>query len=154
MKNQPYNVGLSDANLTKLQLCQEIKKLIPDFYFVEATIGEDPDKRDYVLSDVALYLPLALLKPDAQWAVIFFILGAVLTEFCGVLGQALGAARHYEGPMGKSDRAFFIGTIALVALIFPGTMHYWLCIFWLAFVLTLWTCRNRILNTLQELKHG
>jgi nucleoside-diphosphate-sugar epimerase len=51
MKNQPFNVGLSDANLTKLQLCQEIKKLVPDFYFVEATIGEDPDKRDYIVSN-------------------------------------------------------------------------------------------------------
>jgi len=51
MKNQPYNVGLSDANLTKLQLCQEIKKLVPDFYFVEAAIGEDPDKRDYIVSN-------------------------------------------------------------------------------------------------------
>ena len=51
MKGQPYNVGLSDANLTKLQLCQEIKKLVPDFYFVEATIGEDPDKRDYIVSN-------------------------------------------------------------------------------------------------------
>lgn len=51
MKNQPYNVGLSDANLTKLQLCQEIKKLVPDFYFVESTIGEDPDKRDYIVSN-------------------------------------------------------------------------------------------------------
>jgi nucleoside-diphosphate-sugar epimerase len=51
MKKQPYNVGLSDANLTKLQLCQEIKKFVPDFYFVEATIGEDPDKRDYIVSN-------------------------------------------------------------------------------------------------------
>ena len=51
MKGQPYNVGLSDANLTKLQLCQEIKKLVPDFYFVEASIGEDPDKRDYLVSN-------------------------------------------------------------------------------------------------------
>lgn len=51
MKDQPYNVGLSDANLSKLELCQEIKKQIPDFYFVEATIGEDPDKRDYIVSN-------------------------------------------------------------------------------------------------------
>ncbi len=51
MKGQPYNVGLSDANLTKLQLCQEIKKFVPEFYFVEATIGEDPDKHDYLVSN-------------------------------------------------------------------------------------------------------
>jgi nucleoside-diphosphate-sugar epimerase len=51
MKNEPYNVGLSDANLSKLQLCEEIKKQIPNFYFVEAKVGEDPDKRDYIVSN-------------------------------------------------------------------------------------------------------
>ncbi len=51
MKGQAYNVGLSDANLSKLELCEEIKKQVPDFYFVEATIGEDPDKRDYIVSN-------------------------------------------------------------------------------------------------------
>jgi len=51
LKNEPYNIGLSDANLNKLQLCQEIKKHIPDFYFVEAEVGEDPDKRDYLVSN-------------------------------------------------------------------------------------------------------
>lgn len=51
MKNEPYNVGLSNANLNKLELCQEIKKQIPELYFVEAEIGEDPDKRDYVVSN-------------------------------------------------------------------------------------------------------
>lgn len=51
MKDEPYNVGLSDANLSKLELCQEIKKQIPDFYFVEAEVGEDPDKRNYIVSN-------------------------------------------------------------------------------------------------------
>ena len=54
MKNEPYNVGLSDANLSKMELCQEIKKQLPDFYFVEATIGEDPDKRDYIVSNAKI----------------------------------------------------------------------------------------------------
>ncbi len=51
MKNEPYNVGLSDANLSKLELCEEIKKQLPDFYFVEAKIGEDIDKRNYIVSN-------------------------------------------------------------------------------------------------------
>ncbi|VAX36948.1 UDP-glucose 4-epimerase [hydrothermal vent metagenome] len=51
MKNGPYNVGLSDANLNKEELCKEIKKHVSDFYFVEASIGEDPDKRDYIVSN-------------------------------------------------------------------------------------------------------
>ena len=51
MKNETYNVGLSDANISKWELCEEIKKQIPDFYFTEAEIGEDLDKRDYVVSN-------------------------------------------------------------------------------------------------------
>ena len=51
MKSQAYNVGLSDANLSKMQLCEEIKKHVPSLYFVEAAIGEDPDKRDYIVSN-------------------------------------------------------------------------------------------------------
>jgi nucleoside-diphosphate-sugar epimerase len=51
MKNQAYNVGLSDANLSKLELCEEIKKQIPRFVFIESKIGEDPDKRNYVVSN-------------------------------------------------------------------------------------------------------
>ncbi len=51
MKNVVYNVGLSDANLSKRELCDAIKKQVPDFYFVEAGISEDPDKRDYIVSN-------------------------------------------------------------------------------------------------------
>jgi nucleoside-diphosphate-sugar epimerase len=51
MKDQPYNVGLSDANLSKLELCQEIKQLVPDFWFIESEMGEDPDKRNYIVSN-------------------------------------------------------------------------------------------------------
>ncbi len=51
MKNEPYNVGLSNANLSKLELCQEIRKQVPEFYFIESKIGEDPDKRDYIVSN-------------------------------------------------------------------------------------------------------
>jgi len=51
MKDQPYNVGLSDANLSKMELAQVIQKHLPKFVFVEAPIGEDPDKRDYIVSN-------------------------------------------------------------------------------------------------------
>ncbi len=51
MKGEPYNVGLSDANLNKLELCGQIKRQVPEFYFVEAKVGEDPDKRDYIVSN-------------------------------------------------------------------------------------------------------
>ncbi len=51
MRNQPYNVGLSDANLSKRELCEAIQRRVPRFVFVEAPVGEDPDKRDYIVSN-------------------------------------------------------------------------------------------------------
>lgn len=51
MKGEPFNVGLSTANLTKRQLCEKIKEYIPDLYIHSASIGADPDKRDYLVSN-------------------------------------------------------------------------------------------------------
>ncbi len=51
MKNEPYNVGLSSANLTKIQLAQKIKNYVPDLYIHSSNIGEDIDKRDYMVSN-------------------------------------------------------------------------------------------------------
>ena len=51
MKGQVYNVGLSEANLSKLELCQRIQQQVPSFVFVESAIGTDPDKRDYIVSN-------------------------------------------------------------------------------------------------------
>lgn len=51
MKGETYNVGLSEANLTKRQLCEEIQKILPEFHILESNIGQDPDKRDYLVSN-------------------------------------------------------------------------------------------------------
>ena len=51
MKGKAYNVGLEDANLSKIELAQKIQKYVNDFQYFEAPIGEDPDKRDYIVSN-------------------------------------------------------------------------------------------------------
>lgn len=51
MKDRPYNVGLSDANISKWELCEKIRAHLPKFVFIESPIGEDPDKRDYIVSN-------------------------------------------------------------------------------------------------------
>ena len=64
-----------------------------------------------VVSDAALYLPFAFVAPFSAhwvWAVIAL---AGLSEFAGALGQGLGGTRRYDGPMGKSDRAFVFGAL-------------------------------------------
>jgi nucleoside-diphosphate-sugar epimerase len=62
MKGKPYNVGLDEANLSKLELCAVIQKHLPKFVFVEAPIGEDPDKRDYIVSNARI--AAAGFKPE------------------------------------------------------------------------------------------
>ncbi|MDD3024446.1 MAG: NAD(P)-dependent oxidoreductase [Syntrophomonadaceae bacterium] len=54
LQGEAYNVGLSSANLSKWELCEEIKKRIPSFYFVEAEVGEDPDQRNYIVNNEKL----------------------------------------------------------------------------------------------------
>ena len=51
MKGQIYNVGLSDANVSKKELCEKIQKHLPDFIFIEAPVGKDPDQRNYIVSN-------------------------------------------------------------------------------------------------------
>ncbi len=54
MKGQAYNVGLTSANLSKHELCEKIKSFLPDFYIHSAPIGEDPDRRNYIVSNEKL----------------------------------------------------------------------------------------------------
>lgn len=51
MRGQIYNVGLSDANVSKKELCERIQKFLPDFSFVDAQVGRDPDQRNYIVSN-------------------------------------------------------------------------------------------------------
>ena len=54
MKGQIYNVGLSDANVSKRELCERIQKHIPSFIFIEAAVGQDPDQRNYIVSNAKI----------------------------------------------------------------------------------------------------
>lgn len=66
-----------------------------------------------VISDSALYLPFALVPPFSPlWTGTVIVL-AVISEYAGVLGPMVGATRRYDGPMGKSDRAFLFGALGL-----------------------------------------
>ena len=54
MKGQVYNVGLSDANVSKKELCERIQKYIPEFVFIDAPVGKDPDQRNYIVSNAKI----------------------------------------------------------------------------------------------------
>ena len=103
-----------------------------------------------VVSDTALYLPLALVPGfDPRLAVGIVVLAAV-SEMTGVLGPTIGASRRYDGPMGKSDRAFVFGLLALLLGlgVKPGT---WLVAIQGAILaLLLVTVWNRAARALRE----
>jgi phosphatidylglycerophosphate synthase len=119
---------------------------------MKSTFGAVLNEAGDIISDLALYLPLAVVHPPSLWWVILFSFGAVFTEFCGVLAQALGATRHYEGPMGKSDRAFFVGALGLITPLAPQVFRFWPVLFAVATALTLLTCMKRLTRALSELR--
>jgi len=67
-----------------------------------------------VLADTALYLPLAIVPGFSHWLVVVITILAIVSEMTGVVAVQIGAARRYDGPMGKSDRAFAFGLLALL----------------------------------------
>ncbi|MDQ7956300.1 MAG: CDP-alcohol phosphatidyltransferase family protein [Pseudomonadota bacterium] len=106
-----------------------------------------------VISDAALYAPFALVAPFGGFWVGAVIVLAGLSEFAGALGPTVGASRRYDGPMGKSDRAFVFGALGLyVALGWP--LPGWAA--WLMpllAALVAWTIVNRIRRALAEAGH-
>jgi len=67
-----------------------------------------------VAADTALYLPLALVPGFSLWLVVVIAILAIISEMTGVVAVQIGATRRYDGPMGKSDRAFVFGLLALL----------------------------------------
>ena len=68
-----------------------------------------------VISDCALYAPFALLPGSDPWLVGAIVVLAIISEMAGVLAVSAGGARRYDGPMGKSDRAFVFAVVGLLA---------------------------------------
>ena len=103
-----------------------------------------------VIADAALYLPLALLPHICATLVVLLVLLATISEMMGVVAVQIGANRQYQGPMGKSDRAFWLGAIALMlGLGAPlGAWVNWLLVAMLLLLVT--TIVNRAKGALKE----
>jgi len=103
-----------------------------------------------VFADCALILPFALIPDVSLLLVLLVVMLALLSEYSGVLGSMVGASRRYDGPMGKSDRAFVLGTLA------TGIAMGWIGFFWINVVLgivallLIYTLVNRVRSGLNE----
>jgi len=105
-----------------------------------------------VASDSALYLPLAVTPGFNAAIVVLIALFAAFTEMAGVLAELIGASRRYDGPMGKSDRAFIFGALGLLlgfgVPVAPAIPY----ILWIVLALLIATILNRSRNALAELR--
>ncbi|WP_448758032.1 CDP-alcohol phosphatidyltransferase family protein [Aggregatibacter sp.] len=103
-----------------------------------------------VVSDAALYLPFAFISPFDALQIGLIIWLSALTEFCGVLGQVQGKTRRYDGPLGKSDRAFLFGVLGLVYVFVPVLPDFLYWLVWIAIILLIATCVKRVKFGLAE----
>ena len=103
-----------------------------------------------VVSDAALYLPFAFVHPFDSLQIGLIIWLSALTEFCGVLGQVKGKPRRYDGPLGKSDRAFLFGVLGLVYVFVPTLPDFLYGLLWVDIILLIVTCVNRVKSGLAE----
>lgn len=103
-----------------------------------------------VVSDAALYLPLALVVGFSPVLIVLIVVLALCGEMTGVLTQTLGASRRYDGPMGKSDRALVFGALAL-AVGLGAPPGVWLeAVLAAILALSAWTVLNRARHGLAE----
>ncbi|MGV6800863.1 MAG: CDP-alcohol phosphatidyltransferase family protein [bacterium] len=104
-----------------------------------------------VIADTALYLPFLAINGISHMPLIFFVCLAIITEMTGIIGIQIGAARRYDGPFGKSDRASAFGLLAFllgVGLIQPGRVTD--IFLWLSVVLSIVTIANRARQALHQ----
>lgn len=103
-----------------------------------------------VVSDAALYLPFVGVAPFSPFWVGLLIVLAGLSEFAGALGPTIGASRRYDGPLGKSDRAFVFGMLALYIATGAALPAWSAWLMPLLAGLTAWTILNRTRRAIAE----
>jgi len=104
-----------------------------------------------VAADAALYLPLALVPCFNPHLVVVVVVLAGLTELVGVTAANVGASRRYDGPMGKSDRAFALSVLALAAALWPAGERWFTFVLAAIIVLETVTIANRTRAALKEI---
>ncbi len=118
---------------------------------MQSALGGFLNELTDVISDAVLYLPFAFVAGISPQLVILIVLLALLTEMAGVVSVQVGASRRYDGPMGKSDRAFVFGLLGLLVGLGAPLLPWINWALAAVAVLTGWTIVNRVSRGLKEL---
>lgn len=118
-------------------------------YNQTSKLGEMLNEVGDVVSDVFVFFPLLKFQPESFYLVVIFIILSVINEFAGVMGIVISGKRRYEGPMGKSDRAFLLGWYGFLGLFSIHINNYSSYIFSVIIVLLLISTFTRMRKALK-----
>lgn len=118
----------------------------------KSTLGAYLNEVSDVVSDAALYLPFAFVLPFGWQSVGVVILASVISEMTGVVAVMTGASRRYDGPMGKSDRAFVFSLLAVWVAVTKALPGWTVWVMWIVALLIAVTIINRIRGGIRELQ--
>ena len=105
-----------------------------------------------VISDLFLFIPFVFIAEDYGIGIMLFISLSIISEMAGVTVRVIGSSRRYDGPMGKSDRAFIVGFISFLIFVHLNIIPYLHFVFYICSILMLINIYNRIINGLKEVK--
>ena len=116
----------------------------------KTNIGAIYNELGDILSDTVIYLPFLYIINCNFWLIFAFIVLTIISETVGIMGVQINASRHYEGPMGKSDRAFWMSVLAIVLFfksLTPDIINIVACV---VSILLIYTIFNRLSAALKE----
>ena len=119
-------------------------------YHQQSKKGELLNELGDVVSDLFIFFPLLKFEQSSLYLVVLFISLSVVNEFAGLLGKIISGERRYEGPMGKSDRAFVMGLYGLLAFLSVNITPYSVYIFVVINALLILSTAIRVTKTLKS----
>ncbi len=147
--NKIYLLFVSLGLLIRMML-NALDGMMATTYNLKSKKGEVLNEIGDILSDLAIYFPFIYFNSLSIELIIIFISLSVINEFCGLLAKSISGIRRYDGPMGKSDRAFFVGIICIV-LYFTNTILVYLnYIFLFAIILMIISSFLRLTKSLKD----
>ena len=147
--NKIYFLFVSIGLLFRMML-NALDGMMATTYNLKSKEGEVLNEIGDVLSDIAIYFPFIYFNSLSIELIIIFISLSVINEFCGLLAKSISGIRRYDGPMGKSDRAFFVGIICIILYFTNAILVYLDYIFLFAIILMLISSCLRLTKSLKN----
>ena len=116
----------------------------------KSNIGAIYNELGDILSDIVIYVPLLIVCGCSFKLIFMFTILTIISETVGIMGIQIGASRHYDGPMGKSDRAFWMSILAIVLVFWQVPRNYITIFTGVVSLLLIYTSYNRIAGALKE----